>query len=154
MDKHMQMCIREARIGMRKNEGGPFGAMVLKGNKILARAHNEVLKTNDPSAHAEVLAIRRACAKLRTFDLSGCTLVCTCEPCPMCLGAIHWAKLTDIKYGCTRKDAAALGFADEFIYDVMEGKSDKKQVSAVQQGRKDCLHLFSEWDKKEDKKMY
>ena len=108
----MLLAVREAFKGMRANQGGPFVAVVVKGNKVVARAHNTVLKTNDPTAHAEINAIRKATKKLKRFDLSDCVLYTSCEPCPMCFGAIAWSKIKVVYYGCTRKDADAIGFSD------------------------------------------
>src|SRR5512136_691190 len=113
MRKFMRMAIREAEKGMRRNEGGPFGAVIVKDGKVVARAHNRVIKTNDPTAHAEVVAIRKATAKLKRFDLSDCEIYASCEPCPMCFAAIHWAKMRTLYFGCSRKDAAAIGFDDK-----------------------------------------
>jgi guanine deaminase len=154
MDKFMTQAVKEAFAGMRKNEGGPFGVVIVHKGKIIARAHNEVIKTNDPTLHAEMVAIKRASQKLKRFDLSDCEIYSSCEPCPMCLAAIHWAKMKKLYYGCTQKDAAQIGFDDKFIYDVIKGKAKKKQVTAKQLDRKECLKPFQEWDKKEDKVQY
>ena len=139
---------------MRSNEGGSFGAVIVRNGKIIARGHNLVIKTNDPTAHAEIVALRRASKKLKRFDLSDCEIYSSCEPCPMCFSAIHWAKMKKLYFGCTRDDAAKIGFDDKFIYDVIQGKAAKKQVKAVHLDRKDCLNLFKEWQNKNDKKQY
>ena len=139
---------------MRSNEGGSFGAVIVRNGKIIARGHNLVIKTNDPTAHAEIVVLRRASAKLKRFDLSDCEIYSSCEPCPMCFSAIHWAKMKKLYFGCTRDDAAKIGFDDKFIYDVIQGKAAKKQVKAVHLDRKDCLNLFKEWQNKNDKKQY
>ncbi|MFT5763885.1 MAG: guanine deaminase, partial [Saprospiraceae bacterium] len=116
-DKYfMQRAIEIARIGMESNDGGPFGAVVVKDGKIIAEGNNKVSSTNDPTAHAEVVAIRNACAALGFFQLDGCTIYTSCEPCPMCLGAIYWARPDNIFYACSREDAARVGFDDDFIY--------------------------------------
>lgn len=150
----MDAAIREAFIGMRKNDGGPFGAVIVKNNKIIARGHNMVISTNDPTAHAEVVAIRKAAAKLKRFDMSDCEIYSSCEPCPMCFGAIHWSKMKKLYYGATRADAAAIGFDDKFIYDVIRGATKKKQVSVSNIFRKESLSPFKEWTAKQDKSRY
>lgn len=121
----MQIAVEEAFEGMRKNDGGPFGAVIVRNGKIIAKGHNKVLGTNDPTAHAEITTIRKACRILKRFDLSDCEIYSSCEPCPMCFAAIHWAKMKKLSYGCTRKDAANIGFDDKFIYDVIQGKAKK-----------------------------
>lgn len=150
----MQMARKEAYRGMNNNEGGPFGAIVVQDGRVIAKAHNRVIKTNDPTAHAELIAIRKASKKLGRFDLSDCEIYSTCEPCPMCLAAIHWAKMKKLYYGCTREDAANIRFDDKFIYDVIRGESKKKQVEYFQIERKECLDLFEAWQKKTDKIQY
>ena len=154
MNKFMTIAIKEANKGLKKNDGGPFGAVIVKKGKVIAKGHNEVLKTNDPTAHAEINAIREATSKLKRFDLSDCEIYSTCEPCPMCFSAIHWAKMKKLYFGCTRADAAKIGFDDKFIYDVLKGKSHKKQVKTVKLDREKCLKPFKEWDLKQDKKQY
>src|SRR4030042_4218292 len=121
----MKAALREGRKGVLANEGGPFGAVIVKGSKIVSRAHNSVVKTNDPTAHAEILAIREASSKLRRFSLSDCEIYTSCEPCPMCLAAIHWARIPVLFFGCTRTDAAAIGFDDEFFYRVLRGQAGR-----------------------------
>lgn len=113
----MMRAIELAIEGVRANSGGPFGAVIVKNGEIIGEGWNQVTSTSDPTAHAEIVAIRRACEKLGTFHLEGCVIYTSCEPCPMCLGAIYWAKLEKIFYSCTRKDAASIGFADDFIYE-------------------------------------
>lgn len=117
----MQAAIEEARAGLGAGDGGPFGAVVVRDGVVVARAHNQVVALNDPSAHAEVQAIRAACRELGSFDLSGCEIYATCEPCPMCFAAIHWARLDRVVFGAARADAAAIGFDDAAIYDVLAG---------------------------------
>lgn len=150
----MKEAIKEAEKGMRQNDGGPFGAVIMRNGKVIAKGHNNVIKSNDPTAHAEVNAIREASKKLKTFDLSDCEIYTTCEPCPMCLGAVHWAKMKKMYYGCTQKDAAKIGFDDKFIYDVIRGTAKKPQVKVVQIDRNECLKPFGEWEKKADKVQY
>ena len=114
----MQVAIDEALKGIDANEGGPFGAVIVKDNKIISKAHNLVLKTNDPTAHAEINAIKEASSKLNSFDLSGCELYTTCEPCPMCLGAIFWARIDRVYFGATKLDAQKAGFDDNKIIEI------------------------------------
>jgi len=130
----------------------PF--IVVANNRIIARAHNQVELLNDPTAHAEILAIRRASKKLSRFDLSGCIIYSTCEPCPMCFAAIHWAKIRSLRYGCDHHDAAEIGFDDKFIYDVIRGEAEEFQVESVQEHRDRCLALFRAWESKQDKVQY
>ncbi|MFW6137326.1 MAG: nucleoside deaminase [Candidatus Aminicenantaceae bacterium] len=150
----MDAALKEARLGMDNNEGGPFGAVVVRKGIIIAKAHNQVIKSNDPTAHAEVLAIRKASQKLGRFDLSDCEIYSVSEPCPMCFAAIHWAKIKKICFGCSRKDAAEIGFDDEYIYDVIKGKASKPRVETFQIDRDKCLALFKKWDRKTDKTPY
>lgn len=154
ISKYMELAISEAFTGMKADEGGPFGAVVVQKDKIISSAHNEVLKTNDPTAHAEVLAIRRASALLGRFDLSDCEIYSSCEPCPMCLAAIHWAKIPRLYYGCTRQDAARIGFDDQFLYEVINGTASVEKLQKTQQERDACLVPFEEWEKKGDKRLY
>lgn len=150
----MQEAIQEAFLGMKNNDGGPFGAIVVKNNKILAKAHNEVIGSNDPTAHAEILVIRRASQKLKRFDLSDCEIYTTCEPCPMCLGAIYWARIKKLYFGCNSEDAAKIGFADKIIYDNFRGGDIKIHLRRFQLERDACLSLFHFWQKKENKIQY
>ena len=150
----MKAALEEAVYGLNHNHGGPFGAVIVRNEKIIAKAHNKVILMNDPTAHAEILAIRIASGKLRRFDLSDCELYSTCEPCPMCLGAIHWAKMRKLSFGCNRNDAANIGFDDRFIYDVIKGNAIKPQVKQRQIGRKQCLKTFRLWELKDDKVKY
>ncbi|MFH1221916.1 MAG: nucleoside deaminase [Candidatus Micrarchaeota archaeon] len=154
MNKFMKLAVAEAFKGMRKNEGGPFGAVLVRKGKVIAKGHNLVVCTNDPTAHAEITALRKAAAKLKRFDLSDCELYTSAEPCPMCFAAIHWAKMKKVYYGCTAKDAAAIGFDDKFIYDVIRGKAKKKQVRMVPLDRQECLGPFKAWQAKKDKTRY
>lgn len=154
MTSLMPIAIKEAQKGLRLGSGGPFGAVIVKNGKIIAKGHNTVLKTNDPTAHAEINALRQATKKLKRFDLSDCEIYSSCEPCPMCLSAIHWAKMKKLYFGATRKDAAKIGFDDKFIYDVLKGTAKKKQVKTKQIDRLACLKPFQEWEAKPDKTMY
>jgi len=141
----MKLAAAEAAAGVKKNHGGPFGAVIVRKGSVAARAHNEVIKTNDPTAHAEIVAIRKASARLKTFDLSDCELYTTCEPCPMCLAAILWARISRIYYGCTRRDAEEIGFRDNLFYEQMQVKTGASGISLVQLGRRECLNVFREW---------
>ena len=136
MDRHyMDVAITESIEGVERGEGGPFGAVIVKSEtgEIVARSHNMVLQTNDPTAHAEVTCIRRACAKLGTFDLSDCSIYSSCQPCPMCFGAIHWAKLPICKYSSTKEIAAGAGFSDAAIYQAIRGETsvDKQDCQFI-----------------------
>ena len=150
----MRLAVQNAHLGLRKNEGGPFGAVIVQNGKVIARAHNRVIKTKDPTAHAEILAIRMASKKLNRFDLSDCEIYSTCEPCPMCLGAILWAGIKRLYYGCAREDASKIGFGDKMFYDIIKGASIKHQPGSTQIGRELCLELFNEWENKKDKVCY
>jgi len=154
VDEFMSAAVEEAEYGVKHNHGGPFGAVIVKDGKIIARSHNMVIITNDPTAHAEINVIREASKKLNRFDLSDCELYTSCEPCPMCFSAVHWAKMKKMYFGCTRSDAAKIGFDDEFIYDVIKGTADKEQVKTFQVERAACLKVFSLWEEKSDKVSY
>lgn len=129
--EHMDAAVDEAREGLLKGEGGPFGACIVRDGEVIARAHNMVLQTNDPTAHAEVTCIRKASSRLGRFDLSDCVLYTSCEPCPMCYGAIHWAKIPVCVYAADRDDAAKAGFDDAFIYDAIKGTAKEEHVKMV-----------------------
>ena len=134
--------------------GGPFGAVIVKDDRIVAGAANSVTLDNDPTAHAEVNAIRQACKKLGTFDLKGCVIYTSCEPCPMCLGAIYWAGIDRIYYANTRDDAAAVDFADGFIYDELGKSLGERELPIIPLLRDEALHTFRRWQEKEDKTVY
>lgn len=134
--------------------GGPFGAVIVRDGEVVATGVNRVTANNDPTAHAEVCAIREACSKLNTFDLSGCEIYASCEPCPMCLGAIYWAHIDCIYHGCNAADAAAAGFDDSFIYDELELKRDERKIPNVELGADDARRAFEAWSDKEDKVRY
>ena len=153
-EKFMKEAIRLALEGMRAGKGGPFGAVVVKGGEIIGKGSNSVLQTNDPTAHAEVVAIRDACSKLGTFQLEGCELYTSCEPCPMCLGAIYWARPFGVYFACSRQDAASIGFDDEFIYEEIERPVGERQIPATQLLRDEAYTAFKEWDDKGDKQLY
>ena len=150
----MEIAVREGFKGMNGNEGGPFGAVIVKDSRVIAKGHNRVVKTKDPTSHAEIVAIRRAAKKLGRFDLSDCEIYSTCEPCPMCLAAIYWARISGIFYGCTKEDAAKIGFADESIDGAMKGKLSVRKVPMIPMERESCLKLFAAWEQKPDKVPY
>lgn len=137
-----------------KNGGGPFGAVIVKNGKIVATGVNRVTANNDPTAHAEVSAIRAACNKLNTFDLSGCDIYTSCEPCPMCLGAIYWAHLDTIYYGNNKNDAENIGFGDAFIYKELALPMVERKLKSIGLLRDEALKAFVEWNNKVDKIKY
>lgn len=150
----MQEAIKCSLYGMENNAGGPFGAVIVKDGEIIAKGWNKVTSTNDPTAHAEVTVIREACKKLGTFDLSGCELYTSCEPCPMCLSAAYWAGIKKIYYGNTRKDAANINFDDDFIYKEIPLPMDQRSIPMEQIDREEAIKVFEAWAKKEDKIEY
>lgn len=137
-----------------KNGGGPFGAVIVKDNEIIATGVNRVTANHDPTAHAEVSAIRAACEKLNTFDLSGCEIYTSCEPCPMCLGAIYWAHLDKIYYGNNKHDAADIGFDDSFIYDELALTPENRQKASETLLRNEAIEAFKLWENTADKTEY
>lgn len=150
----MREAIRLSRHGMDTNEGGPFGCVIVKDGEIVGRGNNKVTTTNDPTAHAEVTAIRDACARLNFYDLSGCELYASCEPCPMCLGAIYWAKIKKVYFACTRTDAAAIGFSDDIIYREIPKQLDQRIIPIEQLMREEAMDVFNDWMQKPDKIIY
>ncbi len=154
MNKFMKVAIDEAFKGMRADDGGPFGAVIVKDGEIIAVGHNHVVESNDPTAHAEIVAIRKASKLLGRFDLSDCEIYSQCEPCPMCFSAIHWAKMKTLYYGATRYDAAEIGFDDQYIYDVINGEASEEQVKVVPLDHDECVAPFKEWSKKNNKVEY
>lgn len=150
----MRAAIRLSRTKMRANCGGPFGAVVVRHGKIIARGWNQVTSTNDPTAHAEVTAIRAACKKLKTFQLSDCELYTSCEPCPMCLAAIYWARFKKIYFANTRSDAAKIKFDDNWIYQEVAQPIAKRKIVMCQLLRGEALEVFAEWEAKTDKVRY
>jgi len=152
--KFMQRAIELARYGMDNNEGGPFGCVVVKNGEIVAEGNNRVTTSNDPTAHAEVVAIRNACEKLGTFQLTGCEVYTSCEPCPMCLGAIYWARPSKVYFAATKDDAADAGFDDSFIYEELELPADQKNIPLIPLERDAAVEVFEIWKLKEDKVEY
>lgn len=153
-EEFMRAAIAESKRGMDENEGGPFGAVIVKNGKIIGRGNNKVTSTNDPTAHAEVTAIRAACNALENFDLSGAEIYTSCEPCPMCLAAIFWARIDKIYYANTKKDAAAINFDDDFFYQEIDKPLDKRSIPMTQIMREDAIKVFQAWTDKTDKIAY
>ena len=150
----MRRAIALAQEGMDKGAGGPFGAIVVKDGKIIAEGYNKVTSTNDPTAHAEVTAIRMACEALKSFQLDGCVIYTSCEPCPMCLGAIYWARPDKVFYGANREDAAAIDFDDQFIYDEIAKDMSDRQIPFFKVLREEAVPVFTKWSQKTEKTEY
>jgi len=144
----------ELSISSAKDTGGPFGCVIVKDDKIIAEGSNKVTFSNDPTAHAEIVAIREACKKLNTFNLSGCDLYASCEPCPMCLSAIYWSHVDNIFYANTREDAKKINFDDSLIYSEILKKNEDRKIPIKQMLRDEALKAFEIWDKKTDKIEY
>jgi len=150
----MREAIKLAEESVRSGQGGPFGCVIVRSGKIIARGSNRVTSANDPTAHAEVVAIREACQAVRSFKLADCELYTSCEPCPMCLSAIYWARIPKVLYGNTRRDAAAIGFDDDFIYNQIPLPPEKRRIEMKPLLREEAQAAFSEWAVKADKKPY
>lgn len=150
----MQEAIRLADESMASGRGGPFGCVIVRAGKIVGRGANRVTSTNDPTAHAEVVAIRDACTALKTFQLADCTLYTSCEPCPMCLAAIYWARIPQVYYGNSRRDAAAAGFDDDFIYQQVPLPPEKRAIRMTPLLREAAQATFKAWAGKPDKVRY
>ncbi len=150
----MRMAIAESLRGMRRNEGGPFGCVIVRQGQLISKGHNRVIATNDPTAHAEVVALRRASRRLQRFDLSDCVLYTSCEPCPMCLSAIYWARICTVYYANTKQDAKRIGFADQFIYDELELSAERRRMKMVPFLREEARFAFLEWNRKNDRVRY
>ena len=150
----MKRAIALARENVRSGSGGPFAALIVKNGRIVAEGTNRVTATNDPTAHAEVVAIREACRALADFQLTDCDLYTSCEPCPMCLGAIYWARPARVFYAATAADAAGAGFDDAFIYDELKIAPDIRRIPMTQLLREDSLAIFSAWKQQENKRPY
>jgi tRNA(Arg) A34 adenosine deaminase TadA len=152
--KFMQRAIELAIAGMNNNSGGPFGCVIVKNGEIIGEGNNQVTGTNDPTAHAEIVAIRNACKQLNSFQLSDCEIYTSCEPCPMCLGAIYWARPSKVYYACTREDAAKSGFDDNFIYNEIRLDNSQRSIPMIQISRDEALLVFQTWIDKVDKTNY
>lgn len=150
----MERAIELAREGVSANAGGPFGAVVVKDGRIIGEGNNRVTSTNDPTAHAEIIAIREACRSIGSFQLDGCEIYTSCEPCPMCLGAIYWARPAKVFFACTREDAAVIGFDDDFIYQELEKANDEREMVLISFMRDEALEVFKAWAAKPDKIEY
>lgn len=152
--RFMQEAIRLSREKSLKGEGGPFGAVIVQEGRIIARGWNQVLKKNDPTCHAEMVAIRKACRLLKDYRLTGCTIFVNCEPCPMCLAALYWAGIERIVFAASRRDAADLGFVDDFLYRELLLSPHERTIPTRQEMREDALAVFAEWDRLADKIIY
>lgn len=150
----MRYAISLAQNGIDDGKGGPFGAVVVKNGEIVGEGCNEVTSTNDPTAHAEVVAIRNACRNLNSFQLEECTIYTSCEPCPMCFGAIYWSRPAQIFFACTREDAANIGFDDHFIYEEIALPFKERQIKSINFLRDEGLTVFNNWANKSDKTEY
>jgi len=153
-EKFMREAIRLSLENIDAKKGGPFGAVIVKDGEIISRGVNGVTTLNDPTAHAEVTAIREAAKKLNNYNLTGCVIYTSCEPCPMCLSAIYWARLDAIYYANTKKDAAEINFDDKFIHDEHELPLEKRKISMTQLLRGEAIEAFNKWDKDPDKLEY
>ena len=152
MNEFMKLAIEEAKLGIHAGHGGPFGCVIVKNGEVIGRGHNQVIKNNDPTCHGEMMAIHDACAKLNSFDLSGCELYTTGEPCPMCLGAILWANIDKIYYGCNVIDTDKIGFRDDIFYKRLSEDGKKELLHELD--RDECLKLYDEYLKIADRKNY
>ncbi len=156
MEKNETLMFRAIELSKKNIEqgGGPFGAVIVKNGAIVGEGANRVTASNDPTAHAEVVAIRNACQNLNTFDLSDCEIYTSCEPCPMCLSAIYWARISKIYFANTKKDAARIHFDDDFIYQEIPKAIQDRKIPMVQISRDEALKVFDLWDQKSDKIPY
>ncbi len=156
MENNSKFILRAIELSIKsiKNQGGPFGSVVVKEGKIIAEGFNKVTSNNDPTAHGEIVAIREACKKLNTFNLKGCDLYSSCEPCPMCLSAIYWSHIDRIFYANTREDAKDIDFDDSLIYTEISKDKNNRQIKMVQMHREEALEAFKIWKNKDDKIKY
>lgn len=150
----MTLAIELARNGVESNAGGPFGCIIVKNGEVVGRGNNRVTSTNDPTAHAEITAIRDACKTLGSFQLDGCSIYTSCEPCPMCLGAIYWARPASVFFACTRADAADIGFDDDFIYTELEKSNEDRKLVLLSLMRDEGIKVFRNWTAKADRIEY
>lgn len=153
-ESHMKAAIRLAKRGLESDAGGPFGCVVVKDGVIVGKGCNSVTSTNDPTAHAEVVAIRDACRNLNTYQLDGCEVYTNCEPCPMCLGAIYWARPSKVYFANTRHQAAEAGFDDAFIYEEIVLDPSLRKIPMLHTPDEDAMQVFRDWIAKPDKKLY
>lgn len=154
MNEFMKLALEEARMGIDNGDGGPFGAIVVLDGKVVSKGHSEVIKRNDPTAHAEILAIRKASSILGRYDLSDCEIYSTSEPCPMCFSAIFWARIKMLVYGTTKEDVAEIGFDDNLIYQVIRGEAELEQFEVVNLDREGCRLFLEEWKRKPGRWLY
>ena len=154
MNEFMKVANDLAKQNLITNSGGPFGACIVKDRKIIGKGSNHVLENNDPTAHAEIMAIRDACRNINSYDLSGCQLYTSCYPCPMCLSAIIWANIKTIYYGNTKEDAANIGFRDDYIYDYIKNNENSDVLNIIQIDRDETIKAFDKFMNKEDKTIY
>jgi guanine deaminase len=154
MNEFLKIALEEARAGIEKDDGGPFGAVIVRNGVVISQAHNEVLRRNDPTAHAEILAIREASSILGRYDLSTCEIYSTSEPCPMCFAAIFWARIKRLVYGTTREDVAGIGFDDSLIYQVIRGEAEAEQLVLVNVDREGCREVLEEWERRPGRRVY
>lgn len=152
--KFMREAIRLSMENVQSDNGGPFGTIIVKNGKIIATGVNEVTKSNDPTAHAEMIAIRNACEKLNSFQLDGCDIYCSCEPCPMCLGAIYWARPKSIYFANSKKDAAEINFDDNVIYQEIKLPIHERKLTTTQLLRDEAQSVFLKWQESENKIEY
>lgn len=152
--RYMMAAVQAGLQGMRSGKGGPFGCVIVKDEAIIGTGCNNVLATNDPTAHAEIVAIRQACARLQFFQLEGCEIYTTCEPCPMCMGAIYWARPAKVYFVNARNDAAAIGFDDSFIYEQLALPADQRRIPMEQLQMDEAKQMFEEWRLIDNKTLY
>jgi guanine deaminase len=152
--KFLERAIELSRKGMQSGKGGPFGCVIVKDGNIIGEGYNQVATSNDPTAHAEVVAIRNACKTLKSFQLTDCDVYASCEPCPMCLGAIYWARPRRVIYANTKKDAAAINFDDDFIYDEIDKADSDRSIEFIHLPNQKAIEVFEEWKRMENKIEY
>jgi len=150
----MEMAVEQSRYGMENGFGGPFGCVIVKGEEVVAKGFNQVASSNDPTAHAEVVTIRQACAALGTFQLTGCEIYTSCEPCPMCMGAIYWARPALVYFANTKADAAAILFDDHFIYDELALPINQRRLPIIPIHIPAAKQVFDDWQARHDKTVY
>lgn len=153
-EKFMKEAILLSESNLQSNDGGPFGCVIVKGDEIIGTGNNQVMSTNDPTAHAEIVAIKNACKNLQTHQLEGCEIYTSCEPCPMCMGAIYWARPSIVYFGNTRYDAAEIGFDDSMIYDEINTQPEKRKIPFINLGREEAKKVFAMWHNKNDRQHY
>ncbi|WP_417603363.1 nucleoside deaminase [Owenweeksia hongkongensis] len=151
---YIRLAIEFSQKGMDSGSGGPFGCVIVKDGEVIGHGYNQVTSTNDPTAHAEIVAIRNACKAIDSFQLEGCVVYTSCEPCPMCLGAIYWARPDKLVYACSRQDAASIGFDDDFIYQEIPLQSSERKIKTEQLLQEEGVKVMELWKTKKDKIDY